>query len=304
MANKQSIFTGIPGCNTSESDGPAVLPNMLSPANLLPSLRMGSLKWAEVWGHHWPNGRFCGNIFGLLLFVPWMRQMRINAVDTFGWISNLTCTSASSSSDSSSLWLTDMAVTLWQSMYATDEESACFRMNWWKNEWKNLQCLHDEISVFDSQTYSLCKKQDVSWRDKILSAHKRQRQAQARPDWPFWRIGMLASCTCLLAEIRPPKVLQLYFSHGLNPASVISDGVTRACLRVPASPWETLDEMLLWERKKEAVQELTCHGLSDMHEIWLSQSAVAPFLLHLIQATYLPCSLDYAELFFSQLSHN
>lgn len=46
------------------------------------------------------------------------------------------------------------------------------------------------------------------------------------------------------------------------------------------------------------MQELTCRCFSDMHEIWLSRSAVAPLIVCLIrllassELTYLPCSLN------------
>lgn len=68
------------------------------------------------------------------------------------------------------------------------------------------------------------------------------------------RIGMTTSCT----------VLQIHFSHGLDPTSVISQGVMWACLPVSANPWETQAEVLVRGGGVGLVQELTCCSLSDM----------------------------------------
>lgn len=66
----------------------------------------------------------------------------------------------------------------------------------------------------------------------------------------------------MLAGRQPRQSVTDLFSHGPFPASVISDGVMWACLSVPACPWETLDEVLLWENEKKKtkteMQEPTC----------------------------------------------
>ncbi len=100
---------------------------------------------------------------------------------------------------------------------------------------------------------------------------------QTRPDQicTSWELEWLLHAYTGWQEHSHNKVLQIYFSHGPIPASVISDGVMWACLLVPACPFETLDEVLLWE-KKDSVQELTCRCFPDIHGIWLSQSRVAP----------------------------
>lgn len=113
---------------------------------------------------------------------------------------------------------------------------------------------------------------NVASSQRNYTRHNEQVSTEFDQIRTFMRTGVITSCTRLLAGTRPHECVTDSFSHGLNPASVIRDGVTQACLPVPASPWETLAEVLLPETNGGLVQELTCCCL----DIWLSQSAIGP----------------------------
>lgn len=110
------------------------------------------------------------------------------------------------------------------------------------------------------------------------------RQVQTRPRQicSLWELEWLLNALAGWQEYRRNKVLQIYFSHGSVPASVISDGVMWACLPVPACPWETLDEVLLWEKKKGQRAGANMPLLLWHAEVWLGRSAAFSVIVCLI----------------------
>lgn len=84
-----------------------------------------------------------------------------------------------------------------------------------------------------------------------VTAHHRKVQTRRDQICPLWELEWLLHAYACWQEYSHNKVLQIYFSHGPIPASVISDGVMWACLPVPACPSEILHEVLLWEKKKK-----------------------------------------------------
>lgn len=152
--------------------------------------------------------------------------------------------------------------------------------------WVSAPLLTRATLISQQQMHSVCPITPMLYCfmvDSLLCCSTHDREVQTKPDraWCFlWELDWLLHAHAGWQGYSHNKVLQIHFSHGMIPASVISDGVMWACLLVPACPWETLEEVLLWGgKRKEKCRSWHATAFLTCKRFRLRQSAVAPLSL-------------------------
>lgn len=93
-----------------------------------------------------------------------------------------------------------------------------------------------------------------------------------------WESGAMTSCTCRAERERGQhEVLQIYFSHGSSPTSVISDGVTRACPSLLVPEKHTRGGVAVRNNKKttESSQCRNQHAAAGLQVSWEGNSGAS-----------------------------